>query len=280
MNHEIRLSTGSFPGGNLEQAAAYIKKIDYDGLELVPLKPITRQIKEAIAAHGQDWADYLPGLERVRSVHHSWKLDNDLERSHGVKPSPLNHILRMILFPPIHDSSEAVAAIAQARHVPVIIHDISSQWTQDIGGQEFTGGLGLEISSHLTRSVDEVQAWLERKQHHLVADTRDDQAIVWAQKKSCVADWQKLWNFFGLEKIRNIQLTLIGKQGMRKILAGQETLAEKQFLWLHHQNWQGSITVEVNPLTLYTTTRGYLASGLNIFSQFIHTTLDQGQNWS
>lgn len=269
-NHEVLLSTGTTPWLGLEGASNYAKEIKYDGLEVLPLRQIVREIKRSVRA---------PGMEDIKGVHRSWVLDNALERKHGLEPRTYDKVLRLLLFPSINDSREMVAVVSKARRAPVVVHDIAPEWTQDTQEQEFAGGVALEISSHQTRSPEEIKKWLEEGKHNIVADTRDDQSIVWAGRYG-LRDWQDFWHWLGLEKIKSVQLTLIGKKGMNDIFNHQETLAEQQFLWLNKQGWNGPVTVEVNPLTLFLGTRGKIGKGLQEIGYFVRTTLDKGKPWS
>ena len=278
--YEILLSTGSVPWFGLERASNYAHKIEYDSLEFLPLRQFVRQAKQAIRIYKADWLNHLPGLETVQSIHQSWVLDNDLERKHGLEPRTFDKVLRLLLFPKVNDSREVVAAVSAARQAPVVIHDIPPEWTSDSQRKEFAGGLLFEISSHQTRSPEEIKKWLEETKHNLVADTRDDQSIVWAREKLKLKEWQDFWRWVGFENIKSIQLTLIGKQGMNDILNHQETLAEQQFLWLNKQGWNGPVTVEVNPLTLFMGTRGKIGKGLAEIGVFVRKTLDEGKPWS
>jgi hypothetical protein len=278
-NREILLSAGTLPLFGLERASNYAQGVEFDGLEVLPLRQIVRQVKKAIRKYGSDWPNYLPGLTNTQSLHQSWRLDSMLESEHDLNPSIKNRSIRLLFFPGIDDSREVMAILSENRQAPVVIHDISSAWTKDSHGQDFAGGLLLEISSHQTRKPEEIRNWLEENNHYMVVDTRDDQSIVWANKHE-FKSWQEYWFWLGLEKIRSVQLTLIGPEGMNKIINHQETLAEQQLLWLNRQNWQGPITVEINPLNLLTATRGRFGRGLLEISAFVRRTLNEGKTWS
>lgn len=268
--HEVLLSTGTVPFLGLERGSNYAQKIEYDGLEVLPLRHVVREIKRSIRT---------PGVESVKSIHRSWVLDSNLEREHGLEPRTYHKVLRLILFPSTNESREMVGLLSKVCEAPVVIHDISPKWTRDAQGQEFTGGLLLELSSHQTRSLEEIKTWLEEINHNMVVDTRDDQSVFWATKQG-FENWQKYWPWLGLEKIRSVQLTLMGKRGMNEIFNHRETLAEQQLLWLNKQGWNGPVTIEVNPLTLFIGTRGKIGKGLQEIGFFVRKTLDEGKFWS
>ena len=85
---------------------------------------------------------------------------------------------------------------------------------------------------------------------------------------------------FLLENVKNIQVTLIGRQGIRNILSHQKTLIEEQLLWLHLQKWKGTVTLEINPFSVLIESRGKMKQPMRKIVEFVRTTIDEGKTWS
>lgn len=281
--NEIHLSQGVLPFG-IERSAKITSDTGYTSMELIPNRFTSRKINRVFVKDGVDGVRNIQGLSIVESAHHSWRMDNELERKHSFKTSAFQRLLRFTLFPNNREAKETLTHVFQAKEngIPIVVHDIDDEWTHDAYGEEFKGGIVLEMSQHQTRTKEEVKNWLEDNNHYMAIDTRDDQSIDWANKQG-FESWEDYWQWIGLEKIKCAHLTFIGEKGLKNILEHNETLAEKQLIWLHKQGWKGFLTVEGNPLTLIKIAAKKISGINNSLEQvrlFVETTLEKGQPWS
>lgn len=266
---EIILSSGSIPWLGVRQALNYSRAAGYDGLEILPTRIIVKEIEDAINLYGKDrWSKYFSNLRLIKSIHQSWRLDIGLDREYKINFiwSLFFNVLRIIFFPDPNKSKEIIGIVLKKLNVPVVVHDISKKWTHD--DTEFSGGIFYEIIGTKTRNPKEVKEWLTKKQHKIVVDTRDDQSLLWA-KKNKFNDWRSFWKEMGVQNIGEVQVTLIGTTGLKKILIGEQSTIREQLLWLRTQKWKGVITVEVNPLTLFIVNKGKLKKGLQKIAAFV-----------
>lgn len=279
--NEILLSGGSIPWQNLKNSLHYAKDIGYDGIEIVPLRNIVTEIKNIIDKYDKNnLPEYIKKLNLIKGVHQNWRLDIGFDKSYGIKfPVTLFFtILRFIFFPKIEKSNESIKFLSKYLNLPVTVHHLSNGWTKDNNNEEFPGGIFYEmIGTSIT--PNKLRKWMVKKNHNIVVDLRDDQSLLWA-KKYGLNDWQRLWTWIGIKKIKGIQLTLIGRKGINKILNRQKNLAEDQLLWLNKNKWEGNITVEVNPISLFLSNKFDVKGGLKKISQFIDATLRSGKKWS
>lgn len=278
-NFRVILSGGCIPWLGIEESLSYCKKTGYDGLEVLPTRKVVSDIENAIRLFGKDrWTKYFNSLDNIYSIHQNWRLDIGLDKEYKINflRSLFFTIIRVALFPKPDKSERIIEIISEKLNLPVTVHDIANRWTH--GDSEFSGGVFYEIIG-LKRHPEEIKRWLMDKQHKVVLDTRDDQSYLWA-KKYGFKNWRSFWEWLGLQKIGGFQLTLIGANGLKKILNHKLSIAEEQFLWLHKQKWQGIITVEVNPLTLIFVTRGRIKRGLRTIADFVKQTVSEGKNWS
>lgn len=274
----ILLSSGSVPWMTISDAASFATKTGFDGIELLPTRRIVSELKKMNALCTND---LLLQLKNVKSIHQSWRLDigNDNEYGFTHIVSFLATFIRLFLFPKPEFTQQYISALSEKLDLPVTVHDLSSKWTADIGEKEFKGGIYYELIGTFGKNPSIVKRWLKLPKHGIVLDTRDDQSLLWA-KKYGFANWQAFWQWIGLSNIKNIQLTLIGSRGMKNIFIHAKSLAEDQFLFLHNNNWSGSITAEINPLTLFLLSKGDLKKGMRIISSFVRHTLHEGNRWS
>ncbi|MDP2637839.1 MAG: hypothetical protein Q8P26_02160 [Candidatus Levybacteria bacterium] len=279
-NVRILLSSGSLPWINIKKIINLAKTAGYDGIELVPTRKAVKEIKE--------YADYKISkpdnnklyLSAIKSIHQNWRLDIGQDKSYGIKLSNavFFNILRLILFPKIIESNKKISLLSKKLNISLVVHGISEKWTMDNRNKEFSGGILYEMIGDFI-SPSELKVWMENEKHNIVTDSRDDQSLVWA-KKHGFDNWQAFWNWLGLEKIKNYQLTLIGIHGLRKIIRHEKSLAEKQLLWLHKKNWHGDVTIEVNPLIILILFKGNIKNGLLLIGKFVKQTLIEGKKWS
>lgn len=278
--NEIILSGGSVPWLGLKQTIHLAKNVGFDGIELVPTRKITSDIVP-ILKEKQNVIQSLPELKHVRGFHQSWRLDIGNDRRYGLPLLVISLFLtvRLLFFPNIKYSRKCIGFLSKVLNIPVTVHGISREWTLYEKNKEFEGGILYELIGDYAEDPDKIKKWLKEKNHYIVIDTRDDQSLAWA-KKHGFNDWRVLWTWIGFEKIKSIQLTLIGPKGLKRILNRQYSLAEEQFLWLHAQNWKGTVTVEVNPIILFLLYKGNMQKGLREIASFVNRTLNEGRNWS
>lgn len=277
--NEILLSGGSVPWLGLQQTIHLAKSTGFDGIELVPTRKITSELM-LIVKKDKNIIHSLPELKYVKGLHQSWRLDIGNDKKYGLPllVIPLFLTIRLLFFPEIKYSRRCIGFLSKTLNIPVTVHGISRKWTLDEKNKEFAGEILYELIGDYAENPDKIKKWLKEKNHYVVVDTRDDQSLKWARKYG-LNDWRTLWTWIGLEKIKSIQLTLIGPKGLSRILNKQYSLAEEQFLWLHAQDWKGSVTVEVNPLTLFLLYKGRLKKGLQEIALFIRKTLNEGKKW-
>ncbi|MEK7518142.1 MAG: hypothetical protein AAB583_06390 [Patescibacteria group bacterium] len=266
--NSILLSLGTILWTNVKQAISLAKETGFDGLEILPTRIILNEKLNA------------SDLSFVKGIHHNWRLDIGQDKKYGINilTSLAFILIRLIFFPSVSKSRTFLLYLSKTINCPVTVHDISSRWTKDNSQKEFKGGIMCEILD-TTLTPQTLKDWLNQASHFIVIDTRDDQSLLWA-KKYGFNDWKEFWIWIGLKKIKSIQLTLIGTSGINKILKHQKTLAEEQLIWMNEQKWKGSITVEVNPISLLTSNKGRLKAGLKIISAFARQTLIHGKKWS
>lgn len=272
--NKILLSSGIFPWLTLSEITNIAYENSFDGIELVPTRQIIKSLKTSrTTVNSSD-------LRSIKGLHQSWRLDIGQDKKYSINKfnSLIFIILRFILFPPIKESTELLQSLSKTLKCPATVHGLSDNWTKDNQGKEFLGGISYEIMDTST-DPDTLRDWLKNANHSIVVDSRDDQSLQWA-KKYGFRDWKELWTWIGFKKIKGIQLTLIGLNGIRKILNHKKTLPEEQLLWLHEKRWEGNVTVEVNPISLFISNKGQLREGLKIISSFTRQTLIHGKNWS
>ena len=278
--NEIILSGGIIPWLGIKQSLDYAIDAGYDGLEILPTRKVIKELASVVKIYGEDkWVNYFSNLNLIKGIHQNWRLDIGLDKEYKINLfwSLFFTVIRILLFPSIDKSKKIIEIVSRKFNLPVTVHEISNEWTHD--DNEFSGGIFFEIISAKKRSPEEIKKWLTKKQHKIVVDTRDDQSLLWA-KNNRFKDWKSFWEWLGLRNIGGIQLTLIGINGLKKILNHSSSTAEEQLLWLHKQKWQGIITVEVNPLILFITTRGRVKQGLRTIADFVRQTMGDGNNWS
>lgn len=278
--NEIILSGGIIPWLGIKQSLDYALDAGYDGLEVLPTRKVIRELTDVIKKYGEDkWVNYFSNLSLIKGIHQNWRLDIGLDKEYKINLfwSLFFTVIRILLFPGIDKSKKIIEIVSKKLNLPVTVHEISNEWTHD--DNEFSGGIFFEIISAKKRSPEEIKKWLAKKQHKIVVDTRDDQSLLWA-KNNRFKDWKSFWEWLGLRNIGGIQLTLIGVNGLKKILNHSYSTSEEQLLWLHKQKWHGIITVEVNPLILFITTRGRVKKGLRTIANFVRQTIVNGNNWS
>lgn len=278
--YKVILSSGSIPWLGLKEAFSYLLKTGYDGLEIVPTRKMTREIEDAVKFFGPDrWINHFTNINLIKGIHQNWRLDIGLDKEYRINLllGIFFTIIRILLFPKPDKSRKIIKLVSEKLNLPVTVHDISNEWTNC--DNEFSGGIFLEMIGEKGRSPEEIKSWLVNRKHKIVVDTRDDQSLLWARNYG-LSDWKTFWEWIGIGNIGGIQLTLIGIDGLDKILRHQLSSAEEQFLWLNKQKWNGVVTVEVNPLILLLTTRGKIKQGLQTIATFVRQTLGEGNSWS
>lgn len=281
-NHDIMLSAGVIPWLGIKQALNYVKDVGYDGLELLPVRKAVVELNEAIKIYGKDdWIKGFSDINLIKGLHQSWRLDMGLDKNYGINSfiSFLFSMIRRIFFPKTSESERFIEDISETLNKPVTTHDISDKWTKGGSNKEFSGGINYEILGLRAKTPQEIKHWLKGRRHFIIIDTRDDQSLLWANKYN-FKSWKDFWSWIGIKKINSLQLTLIGINGISKIIRHKKCLAEQQLLWLHEKKWRGSVTVEVNPLALFLVCKGDIKKGLKIIASFIRKTLDKGESWS
>lgn len=270
--NNILLSSGSLPWLGIKDIIKVSKMANFDGIELVP----TRKIISEFSLHNISSSE----LKKIKSIHQSWRLDIDHDKEYGIRfPITLFFTaLRFLFFPKINESNKLINSLSKNLNIPVTVHGLSDKWTKDNQGKEFLGGISYEIMDTST-NTNELKDWMRNTNHSIVVDSRDDQSLIWA-KKYGFADWKELWKWLGLKKIKNIQLTLIGPKGLKKIINRKSSLAEEQLLWLNNQKWKESVTIEVNPIILFLLYKGNIKKGLEEICLFAKQTLIRGRKWS
>ncbi len=266
--NDILLSLGSLPWMRIKQAVNFAKKTGYDGLEFLPTR---KSINEKIAFFD---------LQFIKSIHQNWRLDIGHDESYGINfLNALFFILiRLILFPTIKKSNEKISLLSRKLNIPLVAHGISEKWTYDGKKNEFFGGILYEIIGALI-SPEELKNWMSKPYHNVVIDSRDDQSLMWA-KKYGLNTWQAFWQWLNIKKIKNYQLTFIGIRGLKKIKRHENSLPEKQLLWLYKNRWRGYVTVEVNPLVVLFLFKGDMQKGFRTICKFVRKTLIEGKKWS
>lgn len=279
--NEILLSQGSILWLGLKKSIQYAANIGFDGLEILPTRIVIKEIKDLINKYGESWHSNIYNFFKIKSIHQNWRLDNGLDNEYGISfmPSLFAFIIRLIFFPKTTISGRFVGKISKLLNIPVVSHSTNDKWTKDDYGKEFSGGILYEIFNTKKVTKEMLKNWLTKNQHNVVVDTRDDQSLLWAKNQG-FANYKNFWNWIGLNKIKNIQITLIGKKGIANIINHRESLVEKELLWLNKQNWKGNITVEINPLILLFLLKGDIKKGLTTINWFIKTTLHEGKKWS
>lgn len=274
-NASVLLSGGSLLWLNIKEATHVTRPLGYDGIELLPTRRVVNEMKKlAVNKELHAYESYIKG------IHHNWRLDIGKRTDYHISllTDIFFTIIRFLFFPSKEKALHLLTQLSTYYYLPITVHHISDLWTKGNDNQEFAGGVNYEIIND-TISKDELSLWLQEKNHGIVLDTRDDQSLVWG-KKNGFSTWQELWDWIGVEKIKNVQLTLIGGSGISKILSRKQCLAEEQLLWLHAKKWKGPITVEVNPIALFICTRMHLFVGLKTIAAFVKTTLIKGERWS
>lgn len=277
---EIILSGGSILWLNINESLSYALNSGYDGLEILPTRSVTKEIEDAIKIYGKNrWFTAFRNPDLIKGVHQSWRLDIGLDKEYKINFlwGLFFTAIRIIFFPSIDKSKKIIELVSEKLHLPVTVHGISNDWTHV--DNEFSGGIFFEVMNPKRTNPAEIKKWLMQKQHKIVLDTRDDQSLFWA-KNYRFENWKSLWEWIGLQNIGGIQLTLIGKNGLSNILNHKVSLAEEQFLWLYAKGWQGTITVEVNPLILFIVSRGRLRKGFKTIADFVRQTAANGKRWS
>lgn len=280
MKNEILLSTGSLPWMGIKRITQLVQELGYEGIEILPTRNIATTIQKKVKHHGiKKLRETIPELQFIKSIHQTWRLDIGKDKKYGIgfSQAMAYNLLRLAFFPNKKEATLCIKNILSVTQCPVIVHDITDEWTHDNQKQEFAHGIFYEIIG--SKNPKDIQDWLTKKKHHIVIDTRDDQSLIWA-KTNGFSHWKTFWTWLGITHIGGLQLTLIGKTGMNKIFQHQPSLAEDQLLWLQKQKWKGSVTVEVNPLSLFFATRGNIKKGLKEIRLFVHTTLREGKKWS
>lgn len=271
-HHDILLSSGSFPWLGLKKSFLLIKDINYDGLEILPTRKITRELKKIRQKT-------YPKLSIIKGIHQSWRLDNGFDREYGINflTSLFYRVIRFIFFPDVPESNKTIELLCKELNAPITIHRFSERWTLH-PKNKFSINYNYEIFNNSPKP-DVIKAWLEMSRNNIAIDTRDDQSLLWA-KKNGFNTWKTFWRWINLKKIKNVQLTLIGRKGIRNIFQREKSITEDQFIWLNKNSWKGSVTVEVNPVNLFMLSRGDVKHGLRSIAEFIMTTLDNGKKWS
>lgn len=279
--NEILLSGGSIPWYGLKRSIRYVENIGYDGLELIPSRIVTSEIKSAIKTHGRKrWTRHISNLVLIKSIHQNWRIDIGLDKTYGIGfPISIFFIfLRLVLFPKIKESNKIIQLLSEDFNIPLTVHDLSGKWLKNNQNEELSEEILYEIMpTHIT--PEQLKNWMEKNCHNIIVDSRDDQSLLWS-KKNGFNTWQEFWKWVGLKKIKNLQLTFIGAGGLKKIIRKEKSLAEEQLLWLNKHKWVGNVTVEVNPLMLIFLYKGDMKKGFMEIAQFIRQTLIQGKKWS
>lgn len=272
--YKIYLSLGVIPWLGINDAITFAKECGFDGIELLPTRKVSQEIKNDSLYH-------IRSPENIESIHQSWRLDigHDHDYDIGFISSFFYTVLRFVFFPPTQTSKKIITTLSKIYNIPVTVHTISDDWTKDDKKNEFEGGINFEILEEKQFTKNDLKKWLEDSKHSMVIDTRDDQSLRWAVNNG-FRSFEDFWTWIGIDKIKNVQLTLIGRNGIEKILNHKETLAEKELHWLNKVNWKGSVIVEVNPLMLFFVTRKGIKTGLREIVLFIHTVLDNNKKWS
>lgn len=272
--NKIILSGGCIPWLGMSRSINYALEAGYDGLEVLPTRVIVNEIENSTKLNGRDrWFESFSNLGFIRSVHQSWRLDIGLDEEYKINiiESLLFTILRLLFFPHPNHSKKIVKILSDKLKIPVIVHDISNQWTHD--EMEFSGGIFYEIIGARIRKPVEIKEWLKNIKHKIVLDTRNDQSLIWA-KENNFRDWRSFWKWIGVKNIGGIQVTLIGSRGIQEILTNQQSSLKGYLLWLREHKWKGAITVEVNPFMLFIAKRGKFKQGLQEIAGFIRGSLE------
>jgi len=280
--NNILLSTGTILWMNVKQAIFLAKETGFDGIELVPSRQIIKGIKHILnQTHLGREKTHISYFKHIKGVHHSWRLDigHDLEYGLPFLLIPFFTIIRFFFFPKVKESRAYISTLSKTLNMPVTVHKISPTWVLNDNGKEFEGGVLYELIGNYSKSKESLKSWLEDNKHNIVVDTRDDQSVIWGRRHGFY-DWKELWQWIGLSKIKNIQLTLIGKKGLTSIFNRSHSLAEEQLLWLHEHKWKGTVTAEANPLAIFLLCRGNIKNGLTEIASFIRKTLIEGKKWS
>lgn len=272
--HNIYLSGGVTPWLGIKNTIKLAKECGFDGVELLPTRIVTKELSN-------DFNPYIKESINIKGLHQNWRLDIGQDKKYGISftSSIFYLILRHIFFPKIESSQKILTQLSNTLSITTTVHEISEKWIRNSDKKEFTGGINFEIIGNQKITKSELKRWLIDEKHGIVVDTRDDQSICWA-KKNGFKNFIDFWTWIGTEKIKCVQLTLIGGNGIKRILTHKETLAEKELLWLNKMAWKGSIVVEINPLMLFFINFGNVKNGLKEIILFIRTTLDAGKLWT
>lgn len=279
--NEILLSAGSIIWLGLKNCITYAKNVGYDGLEIVPSRMIVSEIKNIIKNPDKySLSKHLNNINFIKSIHQSWRLDIGLDKFYNIKlpTSMLFTTSRLILFPKIKESSEAIKYLSDNLYLPMTVHDLSEKWTKDNLNKELSKEILYEILDK-SMSPNKLKNWMKKANHNVVIDSRDDQSLMWA-KRYGFKTWKIFWKWLDIEKIKSYQLTLIGMKGLSRIMRHQKSLPEEQLLWLFNKKWRGNIVVEVNPLIIFFLFKGNMKRGLKLINEFARQTLIEGKNWS
>lgn len=265
--HAIYLSLGVIPWLGMKEVLQFAKECGFDGIDILPTRIVTKEL--------EDQFDYsMDQFRGVATAHQSWRLDRGQDKKYGIDfmTGIFYSMLRYVFFPSLEKSGKTLTQISNRCNLPVTVHNISHPWVNDEYGNEFSGGINLEILDAKTITKSQLKNWLKAKNHAMVVDTRDDQSLRWATSHG-FKNYKDFWTWIGLTKIHSVQLTLIGAKGMREIFDHEESLAQKELAWLYQMKWKGSVIVEVNPFTLLLQSRGNIKKGLKEIVLFIKTTL-------
>ncbi len=265
---------GVVPWLGIKGALQFARECGFDGVELLPTRRVTKELTTNLNSYKNDF-------QNIENAHQSWRLDIGHDDNYGIDfaSSLFYTALRLIFFPKKEKSKGILSIVSDRFNTTVTVHTVSDEWTKDSNNHEFKGGINFEILEDRKVTRSELEKWLKDKKHGIVVDTRDDQSLRWATQHG-FSGFLDFWAWLGLEKIKNIQLTLIGKDGIKKIFDHRASLAEEEMLWLYKKEWEGSVTVEVNPFTLFLVTLGNMKKGLQKIVLFIVSVLDKGEKWS
>ena len=270
---KIFLSSGIFPWFTLSKITNFAKENSFDGIELLPTRQIIKNFEN-------DYQTNPLVFKSIKGIHHNWRLDIGQDKKYGINMlnSLVFMLIRLTFFPSVSKSRTFLQYLSKTIDCPEKIHNISSKWTKDNNKKGFKGGVSCEIMD-ITITPQALKEWLTHANHFIVVDTRDDQSSLWA-KKYGFKDWKQFWMWIGLQKIKSIQLTLIGTSTIKKILDHKKTLAEEQLIWMNKNKWEGNVTVEVNPISILLSNKFKLKEGLSEISFFTRQTLIHGKKWS
>lgn len=263
--HAIYLSLGVIPWLNIEDAVKLAQTCGFAGIEVLPTRKVVKKLTSIT----------------ITTIHQSWRLDIGHDHAYGIRgiSSAWYTFLRYLFFPKVEVSKKSLTDLSNKYHIPITVHDLSDEWILDSDGKEFLGGINLEILDDKKITKINLKNWLKNKKHMVVVDSRDDQSFRWATHNG-FQRFTDFWTWIGLNKIHSIQLTLIGKKGIKNIFDHKISLAEKELFWLHQKKWKGSVIIEVNPLMLFIVSNGNIKNGLQTIALFVNSVLNNGEQWS